>query len=90
VQPLSTISLSCSVTDASYWIKINKEIQKGFEKHMRKFSFTKWLNTKETFNSYAQYKYWLSIMSKEDAKNTNLYYRDKYQYFLKYLQTEWD
>ncbi len=57
---------------------------------MRKFSFTRWLNTKETFNSFAQYKYWLSIMSKEDAKNTNLYYREKYQYFLKYLQTEWD
>ena len=57
---------------------------------MRKFTFTKWLNTKETFSSYAQYKYWLSIMSKEDAKNTNLYYREKYKYFLKYLQTEWD
>ena len=57
---------------------------------MRKFTFTKWLNTKETFSSYAQYKYWLSTMTKEESNNTNLYYREKYQYFLKYLQTEWD
>ena len=57
---------------------------------MRKFTFTKWLNTKETFNSFTQYKYWLSTMSKEEAKNTDFYYHEKYKYFLEYLQTEWD
>ena len=57
---------------------------------MRNFTFIKWLNTKETFDSFAQYKYWLSTMSKEEAKNTDFYYHEKYQYFLKYLQTEWD
>ena len=57
---------------------------------MRKFTFIKWLNTKETFDSFSQYKYWLSTMSKEEAENTDFYYHEKYKYFLKYLQTEWD
>jgi hypothetical protein len=57
---------------------------------MRKFSFTRWLTTKETFNSFTAYKQWLSILSKEESKQTDLYYHEKYQYFLKYLQTEWD
>lgn len=57
---------------------------------MRKFSFTKWLTTKETFNSYSHYKEWLSILSKEEAQKTNLYYQEKYKYFLDYLQTEFD
>ena len=57
---------------------------------MRYFSFTKWLTTKEVFNSYSHYKSWLSILSKEDAIKTDLYYHEKYQYFLDYLQTEWD
>ncbi|WP_167595027.1 hypothetical protein [Clostridium beijerinckii] len=57
---------------------------------MRKFTFTKWLITKETFNSFGHYKYWLSILSKEKSKRVDLYYHEKYQYFLNYLQTEWD
>jgi hypothetical protein len=57
---------------------------------MRKFTFTKWLTTKETFNSFGQYKYWLSILSREESKKVDLYYHEKYQYFLNYLQTEWD
>ena len=57
---------------------------------MRKFTFTKWLNTKETFNSFGHYKYWLSTMSKEEANNTDFYYHEKYKYFLQHLQTEWD
>lgn len=57
---------------------------------MRNFSFTKWLVTKETFNSYAHYNEWLSILSKEESKKTALYYHEKYQYFLNHLQTEWD
>jgi hypothetical protein len=57
---------------------------------MRNFTFTKWLTTKESFNSYAHYKEWLSILSKEESKRTNLYYHEKYQYFINYLQTEWD
>ena len=35
---------------------------------MKKSSFTKWLTTKESFNSYGHYKEWLSILSKEEAK----------------------
>jgi hypothetical protein len=57
---------------------------------MRNFTFTKWLTTKEAFNSYGHYKDWLSILSKEESKRTDLYYHEKYQYFLNYLQTEWD
>jgi hypothetical protein len=57
---------------------------------MRYFSFSKWLKTKETFNSYNHYIYWLSIMPKEESKKFNLYYHEKYEYWLKYLQTEWD
>lgn len=57
---------------------------------MRYFSFTKWLTTKETFNSFGHYKEWLSILSKEEARKTHLYYHEKYKYFLDYLQTEWD
>lgn len=57
---------------------------------MRIFSFTRWLTTKETFNSFTAYKQWLSILPKEESKQTDLYYHEKYQYFLKYLQTEWD
>lgn len=48
---------------------------------MRYFSFTKWLTTKETFNSFGHYKEWLSILSKEEARkliyiitrNTNIF-----------------
>lgn len=57
---------------------------------MRYFSFTRWLKTKETFNSFAHYNYWLSIMTKEESEKVNLYYHEKYKYFLKYLQTETD
>lgn len=57
---------------------------------MRYFSFTKWLTTKEAFNSFAHYKYWLSILPREESKKIDLYYHEKYQYFLNYLQTEWD
>lgn len=57
---------------------------------MRKFTFSIWLKRKETFDSLAQYKYWLSIMSKEEAKKVDLYYHEKFTYFLKYLQTETD
>lgn len=57
---------------------------------MRYFSFTRWLRTKETFNSISAYTYWLSIMSKEEAQKTDLYYHEKYEYFIKYLQTETD
>lgn len=54
------------------------------------FSFTKWLTTKEAFNSYGHYKTWLSILSKEESKKTDLYYHEKYQYFLDYIQTDFD
>jgi len=57
---------------------------------MRNFTFTRWLKTKETFNSFTAYKDWLSILSKEDAIQTDLYYHEKFQYFLNALQTEWD
>ena len=57
---------------------------------MRYFSFTKWLTTKESFNSYGHYKEWLSILSKDESNKTDLYYHEKYQYFLNCLQTEWD
>lgn len=57
---------------------------------MRHFSFTFWLKTKETFNSYGHYKWWLSINTKEEAKQIDLYYHEKYEYFKKHLQTEWD
>jgi len=57
---------------------------------MRKFTFTRWLTTKETFNSFTHYKEWLSFLIKEEALKTDLYYHEKYQYFLKALQTEWD
>lgn len=57
---------------------------------MRYFSFTKWITTKESFNSYGHYKEWLSILSKDEANKTDLYYQEKYQYFLNYLQTKWD
>ncbi|EHI97584.1 hypothetical protein CDLVIII_0860 [Clostridium sp. DL-VIII] len=57
---------------------------------MRNFIFTKWLTTKETFNSYGHYNEWLSKLPKEESKKTNLYHHEKYQYFLNNLQTEWD
>ena len=57
---------------------------------MRNFTYTKWLTTKETFNSFGHYKQWLSFLPKEDAIKTDLYYHEKFKYFLKYLQTEWD
>jgi len=57
---------------------------------MRYFSFTRWLKNKETFNSFTAYKNWLSIMSKEESEKVDLYYHEKYTYFLKYLQTETD
>jgi hypothetical protein len=57
---------------------------------MRKFTSTRWLTTKETFNSFSHYKEWLSFLTKEEALKTDLYYHEKYQYFLKVLQTEWD
>lgn len=57
---------------------------------MRHFTFTKWLTIKENFNSYGHYITWLSFLSKEESKKTNLYYHEKYKYFLEYLQTEWD
>ena len=57
---------------------------------MRNFTFTRWLTTKETFNSFGHYKEWLSFLSNEEALKTDLYYHEKYQYFLKYLQSEWD
>ena len=57
---------------------------------MRDFSFTRWLQKKETFSTYAQYKYWLSIMPKDEAKKVNLYYHEKFEYWKKYLQTEFD
>ena len=57
---------------------------------MRYFSFTRWLKNKETFNSFTAYKNWISIMSKEESEKVDLYYHEKYTYFLKYLQTETD
>jgi len=57
---------------------------------MRYFSFTRWLTVKEGFNSLTHYKYWLSIMNKEDAENTDLYYHEKYKHWDKHLHTEWD
>ena len=57
---------------------------------MRYFSFTRWLTVKEGFNSFTYYKYWLSIMSKEDDENTDLYYHEKYKHWDKHLHTEWD
>lgn len=57
---------------------------------MRYFSFTRWLKTKETFNSYAHYKYWLSIMTKNDAEKIDLYYHEKFEYWKKHLQTNFD
>jgi len=54
---------------------------------MRKFTFTRWLTTKETFTHY---KEWLSFLAKKEALKTDLYYHEKYQYFLKVLQTKWD
>ncbi len=57
---------------------------------MRNFTFTKWLTTKESFNSFCHYKQWLSFLSKEESTKTDLYYHEKYQYFLNNLQTEWD
>lgn len=56
---------------------------------MRKFTFAKWLTTKETFNSFAHYKKWLSLLPKEEALTTDLYYHEKFKYFLT-IQTEWD
>lgn len=57
---------------------------------MRKFTFALWLTRKETFNSFHQYKYWLSIMPKEESEKVDLYYHEKFTYFLKYQQTEFD
>lgn len=60
---------------------------------MRYFSFIRWLTVKEGFNSFAHYKGWLDIISqksKNDAKKTDLFYHEKYEYWQKYLQTEQD
>lgn len=56
----------------------------------RNFTFSKWLKTKETFDSYAHYKWFLSIKTKEEAKQLNQYYHEKYAYWEKYLHTEFD
>jgi hypothetical protein len=60
---------------------------------MRYFSFRRWLTVKEGFASLSHYKDWLNIISqksKEDAKKTDLFYHEKYEYWQKYLQTKWD
>jgi hypothetical protein len=60
---------------------------------MRNFSFTRWLTDKEGFASLSNYKEWLQIISqksKEEAKKTDLFYREKYEYWQKHLQTKWD
>ncbi|AQS08362.1 hypothetical protein CLOBY_04530 [Clostridium saccharobutylicum] len=60
---------------------------------MRHFSFTKYITVKEGFNSLTHYKKWLEIIaekSKENAQKTDLFYHEKYEYWQKYLQTEWD
>lgn len=61
---------------------------------MRYFSFTRWLTVKEGFNSLTHYKEWLGIITEkyniEESKKTDLFYHEKYEYWKKYLHTEWD
>lgn len=57
---------------------------------MRYFTFTKWITTKENFNSLTHYKQWLSFLSKDEAQKTDLYYHEKYLNWQKRFQTEWD
>lgn len=56
----------------------------------RNYSFTKWLKTKETFNSYGHYKWWLSIKTNEEANIIDQYYHEKFEHWKKYLQTDFD
>lgn len=59
-------------------------------KSMKDFTFGKWIKFKEGFNSFAHYKTWLSILSKEESEKTNLYYLEKYEYWKKNIQLEMD